>query len=526
MAQKAKKGKNNKGRATKKKGAAKKRPASKKAKTAASKTRGAAASKRSTTAKATAAAKKRAPLARKARAAPVARKARKAPVRFVPGGPNDNLDKIDHIVVLMMENRSFDHMLGYLKLEGINPDVDGLETTMSNSHNNHSYVVHRLTSSLFEHDPGHSAKAVAVQLSNHNGGFVSNYVSIYKKDDPALIMGYHNESSVPVYDYLARNFLICDRWFCSVPGATWPNRLYSIAGRAPSKDNPRFPLPPIYNLPSFVRHLDNANVSWGWYAHDMSTLRLVDRKYRIGHGTKFFWFDRITYLNPETFLDHAASGNLRAVSWIDPNFEDWSPTGPRESNDDHPPSDVMAGQDLVLKLFNAVVSSPAWGRTLLLIVYDEHGGFYDHVEPEDAADDNPNFRSYGARVPAIVVSPWVEAGKVTHKVFDHASIIKTVLLRFCRRPDGTIPDMGARVTNAEQLGTLLTMTTPRRAIPIDEYQHLIDRIGNWRLAGFKKRRTMQARGMAPPIPEVTEFQEGLEEARKRLREEGLPEGQP
>jgi phospholipase C len=522
-----KKGSNKKSRARKKRGAAKKRPASKKTKTAVSKTRSAAAAKkRSTKAKVAGAGKKRAPVARKARAAAVARKARAAVVRFVPGGPNDNLEKIDHIVVLMMENRSFDHMLGYLKLEGINPDVDGLDATMSNSHNNQSYVVHRLPSSVFENDPGHSAKAVAEQLSNHNGGFVTNYAGIHEEDDPVLIMGYHNESSVPVYDYLARNFLICDRWFCSVPGATWPNRLYSIAGQAPSKDNPKFPKAPIYNLPSFVRHLDNSNVSWGWYAQDMSTLRLIDSEYRIGHGAKFFWFDRRTWINPENFLDHAASGNLRAVSWIDPNFEDWSPTGPRESNDDHPPSDVMAGQDLVLKLFNAVVSSPAWSRTLLLIVYDEHGGFYDHVEPENAADDTPDFQSYGARVPAIVVSPWVEAGKVTHKVFDHASIIKTILLRFCRRPDGTIPDMGARVTNAEQLGTLLTMAMPRQSIPIDDYQHLIDRIGNWRLAGFKARAKMQTRGMAPPMREVTEFQEGLEEARKRLREEGLPEGQP
>lgn len=454
---------------------------------------------------------------------PTARKARAAPVRFVAGGPNDNLEKIDHIVVLMMENRSFDHMLGYLKLEGINPDVDGLDPAMSNTHKGQSYAVHRLPTGVFEHDPGHGAAAVAQQLSNHNGGFVDNYAGIHVDDDPGLIMGYYNESSLPVYHYLARNFLFCDRWFCSVPGATWPNRLYSTAGKSPSKDNKRVP---IYNVPSFARHLDNAGASWAWYAHDMSTLRLIDGKYRVGHGSKFFWFDRRTLINPENFLDHAASGNLRAVSWIDPNFVDWSHTGPSGSNDDHPPSDVLAGQDLVLKLFNAVISSPAWSRTLLLIVYDEHGGFYDHVEPEDCADDNPNFRSYGARVPAIVVSPWVEAGAVSHKVFDHTSIIKSILLRFCRRPDGTIPDMGARVTSAEQLGTLLTLKTPRQGIPIDDYQHLYDRIGSWRVEGFKKRARAQTRGMAPPMREVTEFQEGLEEARKRLREEGLPEGQP
>ncbi|MDQ2920590.1 MAG: hypothetical protein M3R52_03090, partial [Acidobacteriota bacterium] len=199
--------------------------------------------------------------------------ARAAPVRFVPGGPNDNLEKIDHIVVLMMENRSFDHLLGYLKLEGSNPNVDGLDAAMSNSDNGNSHVVHQLQGTVFPHDPGHQGDAVAQQLSNHNGGFVINYASIHEDDDPALIMGYHNASSVPVYDHLARNFCVCDRWFCSVPGATWPNRLYAATGKSSSKDNKQVP---IYDLPSFVRHLDAAKVSWSWYAHDMATLRLID----------------------------------------------------------------------------------------------------------------------------------------------------------------------------------------------------------------------------------------------------------
>jgi phospholipase C len=129
-------------------------------------------------------------------------------------------------------------------------------------------------------------------------------------------------------------------------------------------------------------------------------------------------------------------------------------------------------------------------------------------------------------VPAIIVSPWVERGKVSHKVFDHTSIIKTILLRFCRRPDGTIPDMGARVNNAEHLGALLTLDTPREPTPVAAYQHLIERVAQWRAEGFKQRTMRQSRGRAPVQREVTEFQEGIEEARKRLRKEGLPEGQP
>ena len=463
----------------------------------------------------------------KARGRSTKRVARAAPVRFVPGGPADNLEKIDHIVVLMMENRSFDHMLGYLKLEGANPDVDGLVAGMSNSDiDNNPYEIHRLKGTVFNLDPGHGPDEIAEQLMNKNGGFVINYTNVHEDEptfDPASIMGYHNASSVPVYDHLARNFCICDRWFCSVPGATWPNRLYSVTGRSKGKDNR---VPPVYDLPSFVRHLDRADVPWHWYAHDIASLRLIDSNYRIGHGSKFFWFDRSTWLNKTTFLDHAASGNLPAVSWIDPNFEDLPIVGPNESNDDHPPADVMAGQDLVLKLYNAVVNSPAWKKTLLVIVYDEHGGFYDHVEPEDAADDDPDFRKFGVRVPAIVVSPWVERGKVSHKVFDHTSLIKTILLRFCRRPDGTIPDMGARVNNAEQLGTLLTLDTPRDPTPVEAYQNLIERVAQWRMDNFKKRMLNQSRARSPEKPKDTEFQRGIRVAQEYLKEQGLPEGQP
>ena len=476
-------------------------------------------------------ARKRKPVSRKAAATTTARRrtskrafARAAPARFVAGGDNTNLEKIDHIVVLMLENRSFDHMLGYLKLEGANPDVDGLDADMSNTHGGKPFLVHHLPGTVFKNDPGHSAAAVAQQLSNDNGGFVTNYAERHPQDDPGLIMGFHNGSDVPVYDHLAREFGICDRWFCSVPGATWPNRLYAVAAQSPSKDNKQGI--PIYDLPAFVRHLDAAKVRWRWYAHDIATLRLVDGKYRLGHGSKFFWFDRRTLLNPITFLDHAASGDLPAVSWIDPNFVDFSLLGPAESNDDHPPSDVMAGQDLVLKLYNAVVNSPAWSRTLMIITYDEHGGFFDHVKPEEVPDDKPSFRQYGVRVPTLIVSPWVERGKISHEVFDHTSIIKTILLRFCRKPDGTIPDMGARVTNAKQLGSLLTLDAAREPTPVEAYQHLIERIAQWRAEVFKRQAMRQARGAAPPKPEVTEFQLGIEKAKQRLRAEGLPEGQP
>lgn len=453
-----------------------------------------------------------------------------APAKFVSAGTDpaqENLNKIEHIVVLVMENRSFDHMLGYLKLEAGRDDVDGLVNGMSNTHAGKTYHIHHLDKTAFgeKQDPCHDGDCVTEQLSGGNGGFVRNYAATHPGDpDPGLVMGYFNGTDLPIYDHLAREFAICDRWFCSVDGATWPNRLYAVTGRADGKKvNKKVPL---YSLPSFVRHLDAQKVSWRWYCHDVATLRVTDEKYRIGSFNHFAYFDRRTLLSRKSFLDDAASGNLAAVSWIDPNFVDVGFVGPSGSNDDHPPSDVLAGQELVLKLYNAVINGPKWKKTMLVIIYDEHGGFYDHVPTQAAADDNPNFRTYGVRVPAIIASPWVERGKVSSMVFDHTSIIKTILLRFCKRADGTIPDMGERVGKANHLGSLLTQGSPRAAPPASVYQHAVDIIAQWKSSQFKSKLKMQGFGLAPPTPELNELQEGVIAAKRRLRAEGLPEGQP
>jgi phospholipase C len=435
-----------------------------------------------------------------------------------------NLDRINHIVVLLMENRSFDHMLGYLSLAGGRGDIDGLAAGMSNRWKESLYPIHHLARTAFDkdQDPCHEGDCVAEQLGNGNGGFVKNYGRTHRKDpDPGLVMGYYDATDLPVYDHLAREFLVCDRWFCPVPGSTWPNRLYALTGRCDgSKDNRKVP---VYNLPSFVRHLDRSKVVWRWYAHDIATLRVADGKYRVGRSGRFFHFDRRTAFNHETFLDHAASGDLARVSWIDPNFADFGSSG--SGNDDHPPSDVKAGQELALKVYNAVASSPDWSRTLLIITYDEHGGFFDHVVPPAAADDDPECRSLGPRVPALIVSPWVGRGTVSHTVFDHTSIIRTILLRYCRRPDGSIPDMGARVNGANHLGGLLTETTPRPAPDPLSYRPAVEGIAAWRGEAFKGRLERQTRGEAPGKRPDSAFHEGIASAKKRLRTAGLREGQ-
>ena len=262
-------------------------------------------------------------------------------------------------------------------------------------------------------------------------------------------MGYYNAADLSVYDHLAAEFCVCDRWFSSVPGATWPNRLYAIAGRADgTRDDKPSGQAPFYDLPAFVRHLDAHGVSWRWYSYDPGLLRCVDKHYWLTHWDRFAYVDK-TKLSWKTaleelplideasssFLEDAARGKLPAVSWVDPNFKDSTLYG-GDSNDDHPPSDVRDGQLLVLSVYHALASGPLWDKTLLVITYDEHGGFHDHVPPPAAEDDDPAlFGQYGVRVPALVVSPWVARGSVSHTLFDHTSIIKTILLRFCGEAD-------------------------------------------------------------------------------------------
>lgn len=431
-----------------------------------------------------------------------------------------NLHKVNQIVVLMMENRSFDHMLGFLSIDQGRTDVDGLRPGLSNEAGGKQYKVHQATSTKLvkAQDPCHSGWCVDEQVSGAMGGFARNYMKTRKQhfpgDTPATVLAYHTAEQLPVYAYLADHFCVCDRWFCSVPGATMPNRCYAVAGRAQgSRDNIN---PPIYHLHAFVRHLDRAGVSWRWYSHDdVPMLWLIDPLYALGNLSLPAYFDRQDPLGPRSFLQDAAAGKLPAVSWIDPNFIDVS-FGPEGSNDDHPPSDLRAGQELVLKLVHALFRSPQWKSTLLVITYDEHGGFYDHVEPEAAEDDDPGFRRYGPRVPALVVSPWVEQGQVSSVRFDHTSLIKTILLRFCRKSDGSIPDMGKRVRAAHHLGGLLTAEKARAAPAQAEYQHLIDAASRFQAQLWQRAMLQQAEGKPAEPVELTDFQEEYLAAEREL----------
>jgi phospholipase C len=454
-----------------------------------------------------------------------------------------NLDKVDHIIVMMMENRSFDHILGYLSLQNRKPGVNGLQLGMGNEDLD---GVFREVRPMGERridkkylDPGHSFEDIDTQIAGNMGGFVRNYTATFQEKkqrgrvpqgfvfDPTLVIGYQTATDVPVYDYLAQEFCVCDRWFSSVPAATWPNRLYAVSGGSGGELTNRHP--PIYDRGAFVRHLEADDVPWRWYSHDPGTLRLIDQRYQLGYDREFAYFNRKSLFERRTFLDDAANGELPCVSWIDPNFVDFRLYGPPGSNDDHPPSHVMAGQELVLSALIALMSSPQWPKTLLIITYDEHGGFFDHVDPRECEpeDDDVNCRQYGVRVPALVVSPFIDPA-VSHQLFDHTSIIKTILLRFCQNAEGAIAAMGARVASANHIGELLTRAKdqPRKRPPQEELDALIAQIAAWRMATYEARLLEEPTPGEQLFEALTDLQGEIVTASLELRRKGLQAGKP
>lgn len=382
------------------------------------------------------------------------------------------LSNIDHIVVLMMENRSFDHMLGYLSKDGDTEgkkrmDVEGLKGNETNPYNGIDYGPFALTGTLFKESPCHDFKCVADQV--HKGesdlegkmdGFVENFAKHYEPEGvhPKKVMGYYQAAQIPVYDLLAREFMICDHWFCSHPGPTFCNRFYQLTGRLNRNfkgefetDNPKLSenLAPVFTKTIFD-HLSDQGISWRYYEHGYCFLRLFER----------YTFDNkniVGALDPvQGFFAAAQAGTLPSVSFIDPDFIDLPP-----GNDDHPPTDVAHGQRLVAQVVNALKNGPLWSKTLLVITYDEHGGFFDHVPPPSnvpvisGAPPIPGMENYGPRVPTFIISPWVARGAVSKEVFDHTSILKTIARRFLgNRP----PDMGERMAKANDLSMVLSAT--------------------------------------------------------------------
>jgi len=389
--------------------------------------------------------------------------------------------KIDHIVVLMMENRSFDCLLGGLKHAG--PDFDGLTGNEFNSYTAPDGSVAQIPSSsdwsletglmtIPKPDPGEHFVDMNVQLFGLGGlphadplppppmsGFVDNYMQQPAASDPYspnAPMHYYTWDQVPVISQLARSFAVSDQWHASVPCQTWPNRFFVHTAMAGGYvDNSAAAI--AHLTPSIFHRLESVGRTSRIYFHDVpQSITLADQ-----------WPVAAQRFRPiECFWDDADHGDLPDYSFIEPRYftDDVLKLMP---NDQHPPHDVVYGEQLMAKVYNAVRSSPAWKRTLLVITFDEHGGCYDHVPPPAApppvAGAPDPFNRYGVRVPAVVISPYVAAGTVLRNPpgpgafpFDHTSIIRTLRERF----DPTGAPLTGRDAAAPSLDLALNLDEP------------------------------------------------------------------
>ena len=349
---------------------------------------------------------------------------------------------IRHVVVLMLENRSFDCMLGMLRPG--DEDLDGLsghETNVWQPAGGASQTVSVWNDptidaqafSIPDPDPGESFADIAQQIGGVNGvppmgGFAANYMAqpavSGSPRDPRAVMHYFVPYQVPVISRLAAAFGVADRWHAAAPCQTWPNRFFAHTGTSGgSVDNTR-----LFEGETVFNRLQEAGESWRVYFHDIPQAAALERLLPLAL-THFLRFDH--------FLSDAASGGLPAYSFIEPRYFDLAGTIP---NDQHPPHNVAYGELLIAAVYNALRTSPLWHQSLLIVTYDEHGGCYDHVlppaatPPGDAASNGFRFDRFGVRVPAVIVSPYVQAASLIRPSsvtpFDHTSIIATLRALF------------------------------------------------------------------------------------------------
>ncbi|XP_042474281.1 non-specific phospholipase C1-like [Zingiber officinale] len=355
---------------------------------------------------------------------------------------------IKTVVVIVMENRSFDHMLGWLRSKGGRHDIDGLtgrESNLLNASDPSSPEVFVSDGAVHvDSDPGHSFQAIREQIFGSEdtsaspapmNGFAQQAESMGEGMAGTVMRGFAPEK-VPVFSALAEDFAVLDKWFASVPASTQPNRFYVHSATSHgATSNVRRDL--IHGFPqkTIFDSLDEEGLSFGVYYQNIPAVLFYKSLRKLKHLTKFHSYKL-------AFKQHAKLGRLPNYVVIEQHYFDvkLSP-----ANDDHPSHDVGRGQRLVKEIYETLRASPQWNETALLITYDEHGGFYDHVPTPVTGVPNPDgiigpdpfyfkFDRLGVRVPTILVSPWIKKRTVIHKPkgpypdsqFEHSSIPATV----------------------------------------------------------------------------------------------------
>ncbi len=341
--------------------------------------------------------------------------------------PPPSQSGIDHIVVVMMENRSFDHFLGWL------PGADGKQAGLTYSDRaGVSHATHHLTTyqGCAHPDPDHSYEGGRVQ---YNAGACDGWLRSGTND--AYSIGYYRPGDLPFYSRAAPYWTTFDRYFSATMAETYPNRFYQHSAQTDRTHNST----DVSTMATIWDRLAAAGVSGRYYYNDVPFLALYGQKYIP-----------ISHSYPE-FLADCAAGTLPAVSFVDPKFLD---EGSGTSADDHPHADIRAGQDFLNRTYEAVTSSPVWKRTAMIINYDEWGGFFDHVPPTVAPDPHPELGLRGFRVPCLLISPRARRGFIGHRVYDHTSVLKMIEWRF------GLPALTRRDANARNLAEVLDFSVP------------------------------------------------------------------
>ena len=341
--------------------------------------------------------------------------------------PTPGASGIDHIVVVMMENRSFDHFLGWL------PGADGKQAGLSYvDRYGRRHPTHRLNAfaSCGYADPDHSYEGGRIEL---NGGRCDGWLKAGEND--ALAIGYYTQPDLSFLGKAAPAWTVCDRYFSAVMAETYPNRFYLHAAQTDRLHNSTDKA----TMPTIWDRLKAGGVSGKYYFSDIPFTAL--------------WYDKHLDISVPfaDFLVDAALGTLPAVSFVDPRFQD---EASGVSGDDHPHADIRAGEAFLSQVYDAVTSSPNWERTMLVITYDEWGGFYDHVAPTTAPDVSARTALRGFRVPTVVVSPRARRGYVAHQTYDHTSILRAIEWRW------GLPALTPRDAAARNLAEVLDFSVP------------------------------------------------------------------
>ena len=416
---------------------------------------------------------------------------------------NSDFPLISHVFVLMLENHSFDHLLGFSGISGNDAEtgnpttINGLSGDESNTYDGQPYPATRQADYSMPIDPGHEFLDTLWQLSGenqpyvpangyppiNNAGFVDNYVNSLTPDEGKApdnylgIMRCFLPEQLPVLNALATSFAVCDNWFSSLPGPTWPNRFFVHAGSSGGLDHS----PTTAEILAW-ENLGGMDFENGTVFDQLKTK--FTNGYRLYRGNNFLSdnFPNVAALKGISSLDCHPVSDLKndlnsagydyVYTFIEPSYGDVLNNTYKGGTSQHPLDDANGGEALIKQVYEAIRNSPLWEKSLLIVTWDEHGGFYDHVAPPAAISPGDptihetmnsfgfDFKQYGVRVPAVIVSPLVPEGTIDHRLYDHSSVPKTLQDLFSLDP------MTDRDRNANSLlPLLLLLETPRTDTP-------------------------------------------------------------